>query len=249
MTDRPTPSTPPRTFPVDVEHAGIRLALPLIMILAGVGAWLGLATPLDELVYNLSGVDGLGGIASAVVGVAVAILGGLLADRALKALWPSGRKVTLDANALTFHDNRSGKTQTALRLDRRLNTMLWRFAVKRSTPKAQAGWIMLALLLSQDDTAITLYTFMPPKRAKALANYEAFKVLLSPKNIEKNKLGLRETADQRRLMKLEADRWNAGAELRPADFEALLDSVYPLTVGASLPESAPASVASLGGSS
>lgn len=106
--------------------------------------------------------------------------------------------------------------------------MLWRFLVMKSTPKAPSGWSMLAMQLSQDDTDMILYTFLSPKQVKTFSLYHLFHVLLTSKDAQSPKLGVKESAEQRRLRKLEQARWENGAELRAADFLSLIESLMPL---------------------
>jgi hypothetical protein len=211
-------------YPVDTEHLGIRVALPTIMLLSGLFVWVTLAAPVDVAIVNVIGIDGLGGLGSAFLGTGTAILAGIAADRLLKRYWPSGRTLRVSEAVVALDDTRRGHAdQITIRRDHRMNLMLWRFPVKRSTPKAPAGWLMLAVQLQQDELELTVYTFMPPKQAKKLRFYEEFTTILPPKQLQKAKLSVRETAEQRRIAKAEANRWENGAELRPNDFMTLIE--------------------------
>lgn len=217
-----------RTIPVDIEHAGIRIALPLVMLGIGVGLWIGLSDPINAFIIAATGIDGLGSVGSAVIGMFGAILAGVVADYLFKRYWPSGRALTVNPGALMLRDSRRGhEDSTAIQFDQRINPILWRFSIKRSTPKAQAGWIMLAIQLSQDDSTLVIYSFLPPKRAQAMRLFGLFTSLLSAREMTKTKLGVRETAEQRRLMKCETTRAENGAELRPDDFLSVLEMLHP----------------------
>jgi hypothetical protein len=218
-----------KIYPVDIEHLGFRIALPLITIGGGVLIWLALINPLDDLLAANTGVIGLGWVAAAALGMLLAILIGIVADRLLKRYWPSSRSLVINPDTLMLVDNnRKHPSQQTIHMDRRINPMLWRFLVMRSTPKAQSGWSMLAMQLAQDENEMILYTFISPKRAKVFPMYNLFRVLLNTKDSQNSKLGVRETAEQRRLRKLEQERWENGAELRPEDFLALVDTLSPL---------------------
>ncbi len=218
-----------KTFPVDIEHLGFRIALPLITFGSGVLIWLALIDPVDNwLAFNV-GIAGLGWVVSAALGMISAILIGIAADRLLKRYWPSRRSLVVNPETLLFIDaKRNHPSQKTIYLNRRINPMLWRFLVIRSTPKAPSGWSMLAMQLNQDDTEMILYTFLSPKKVKTFALYDLFHVLLAAKESQSPKLGVRETAEQRRLRKLEQARWENGAELRPDDFLSLAETLLPL---------------------
>lgn len=215
-----------QTFKVDIEHAGIRIALPVIMLGVGFGLWFGLAAPIDPVMQGIFGIDGLGGITAALLGLVCAVIAGFIADYVLKSVWPSGRVVTLTGEQLTLVDDRRGdRKNVTLALDKRINPLQWRFTVKRSTPKAQAGWVMLGMQLAQDEAQMTIYTFVPAKQIKDDPLVSPFVTLITGRELEKTKLSMRESAEQRRLTKAEAERWTNGAELRPDDFFIILNAI------------------------
>lgn len=217
-----------RVFPVDVEHAGIRFVLPIIILVSGVLLYLMLSPLIDAILPNLLGMDALNGIVTFVIALFGALGIGALADRLLKRYWSSGRTLTLDDKMLVLRDQRGRRqSETCLLLDQRLNVLSWRFTVKRSSPRAPSGWQMLACQLGQDDTQMTLYTFMPPKAATALPLNHVFTNLAGRKEIEGGKLSLRETGEQRRLLKAENERWEDGAELQPDSFSSVLAALAP----------------------
>lgn len=211
---------PVLTFPVDVEHAGIRLALPVITIVAFVG----LATLLGNFATQLSPESGLNCLAW-IVAVFVAVGLAALADRVLKRIWPSGRELTLTDQAVILRDaRRAGSQITELQWAERINVLAWRFVVRRGSARVQKGWVMLGCQLLQDDDQITIYTFMPAKEADA-PPYADFVPLVTRDVLEKGTLGLREANQQRRLLRAEAERWQDGAELRRADYAQLIDAL------------------------
>ncbi len=227
VTELQTSSTP-RVFPVDVEHAGIRLALPILIVGSGVLFYVVLSPLIGSVVESLLGVDALNGFASFGVALLGALGVGVLADRLLKRYWSSGRRLVLDTQALVLRDQRRGRTpQTRIVLDQRINVQSWRFTVRRSSPRAPSGWIMLACQLGQDDTQLILYTFMPPKRSATLPLLRVFSELAGRKDLEGGKLSLRETTEQRRLLKAENERWQDGAELQPESFASVLEALSP----------------------
>jgi hypothetical protein len=206
-----------RTLPVDVEHLGIRIALPLIAIAAGLAC--------HALIYDLSarlGPVGLEGCL-ALIGAAV---GGLaftaLADRLLKRIWPSARFLRLDEAAVSLHDRRRGRPALVrIAWEGRVNVLTWRFTVKRGSARVPRGWVMLGCQLTQDEAQITLYSFVPEKVADD-DTFGAFNQLVFRELLNKNELPLREANFQRRLMRAEDGRWEDGGELRSEDLRLLL---------------------------
>ncbi len=234
-----------KTFPVDVEHAGIRLALPIVMVAGGAILYLLLSqivlpVILDAVLPLVTTDDP--SLYVGFVAILLAVLGALgigwLADKVLKRYWPSGRTLTFNSTALHLNNGKRKKTATAsptadvvIQLDQRINTMAWRFRVQRSTPRAQAGWYMTACQLSQDETEIVIYTFMPPKLFATLSIQGLFIELLPRLSRQKPDQSLRLVSEQRRLAGLEEARLAGGAELRPKDFLALTDLLKPYIPG------------------
>ncbi len=206
---------------VDSEHAGIRLALPVITIAGFVGAYLLTAWLLAAIKLEVA----TGCIAFAVAVVA-ALLAAMLGDRFLKQMWPSGRALVLDSDGLRLRDQRKGRSdEIRLRWDQRINPQAWRFAISRGSARVPKGWMMLGVQLLQDDAQLILYTFMPAKDAAALPAYSIFTPLVSRATIEDGKLSIREMSEQRRLLKAEDERWKDGAEIRREDFAGLLNTL------------------------
>jgi hypothetical protein len=205
-------------FPIDVEHNGIRLALPLITIGGGILIYLVLTQVLAAL-----SPDGSVSCAAVIISLIGALGVAALADRVLKQIWPSGRTLTVNLAGLHLADKRKGR-DVAVRLawDQRINVLAWRFTVKRGSARVQKGWIMLGCQLVQDDEQLTLYAFVPSKVADE-ARFAEFTQLVLRDVLEKGSLPLREANEQRRLLKAESERWQDGAELRREDFEKLVE--------------------------
>ncbi len=160
------------------------------------------------------------------VGIVVAVLVAVVADRYLKRLWPSGRSLVVNSTGLQLRDQRKNRHQeTRISWDQRVNILAWRFAVERGSARVPKGWNMLAMKLLQDEAEFVFYAFMPPKEASALPAYSTFTLLTSRSAIEKGDLSLREASEQRRLLKAEDERWQDGAEVRREDFGALVASI------------------------
>src|SRR5262249_13914859 len=141
-------------IPIDVEHGGIRLLLPLIT-LAGLAA----GYILTSTIVTALNID----IAIGCVSFAGAIVGALalaaVSDQVLKRIWPSGRSLTLDSEGLQLEDKRRGATKSQrIAWSQRINVLAWQFKVSRGSARVPKGWKMMALQLIQDDVEITLYT-------------------------------------------------------------------------------------------
>lgn len=209
-----------RHIPLDPEHTGIRVALPLIGIVI-FPILLGIVSTLINALIPMGGNECLIGI--------VALFGtlGLMAaaDPLLKRVWPSGRALTLTEDTLTFSDTRRGKeASVGISLQARVNWLAWRFTVKRGSARVAKGWIMLGCQLVQDDAQMTLYTFVPAKEAEH-PRYKDFTQLMLPAVLEKGNIPLREVAEHRRLLKAERDRWEGGAEMGREDFAVLIEGL------------------------
>lgn len=221
--------SPVAIFPVDVEHAGIRLALPVIIIVGGLIVYIALLPLVTSALKSASGASDGSGVLTFIIAFVGALGIGALAERLLKRTWPSGRSVRIDLQALHLQDLRrnAGRADTSINLSERVNALTWRFTVKRSSPRAPSGWTMLACQLSQENAQVIMYAFLSPKALAALPTANCFTVLAEQKVISDGKLPLREQSEQRRLIAAENNRWQDGAELQPNDFTRVLTILAP----------------------
>jgi hypothetical protein len=210
-------SAAPLVFPIDTEHGGIRLLVPLLSLGTFIVLFFGLNTITAAEVRDVIGCVAFAS------GVAGAVVMAFVADKVLKQVWPSPKRLVLDATSLTLSDRRTPDADVRLRLGERLNALAWRFTVKRSSARVQRGWHMLGVQLTQDDTQLTLYTFVSPKDAETFPLYAQFTALLPRSVLDKGDVPLREAAQQRRLLAAEDERWQAGAELERKDFAQVLE--------------------------
>ncbi len=224
MSDSTTPTVPTsreRTVPIDTEHSGIRLAVPILTALGFVVGYF----VVSWLLRNI-GPDVPVGCIAVSVGIVLAVLAAIFTDRYLKLLWPSGRTLTLSPQGLHLRDERKNRnSETRITWDQRVNLLAWRFTIQRGSARVPKGWVMLGMKLLQDEAQLVLYTFMPAKEASALPTYHVFTPLTSRAAIDKGELSLREASEQRRLLKAEDERWQDGAEVRREDFVALLELI------------------------
>ncbi len=207
-------------MPLDVEHVGIRLGLPILAVvgfIAGYAITLGLTSAIQA--------EAPSGCLAVIVGVIASIASILLGDYSFKRFWPSHRTLLVDQEGLRMRDERRGRRrELRIEWDRRINPLAWRFSVKRGSARVPKGWIMLGLQLLQDEQLLTLYAFLSPQEAEALPIYEHFTLLLS-RSIDTSQMNVRLQAEQRRLLKAEDERWRDGAEVRHDDFLILVDII------------------------
>jgi hypothetical protein len=205
---------PPRELRADRFHGGVRLL--------AMAAWLvsiALVFAVLQAVLALFVEGGVWGIGALLVLIVAAVLAQPLAyfaERQVIARWPSGRAARLAPGRLAWQD----KDQSAeLQLNQTINYWRWRFEVKgRRAGRIPAGHVCCAIRLVQGDNVVTLYTFLPPARASGLTAEYAFHELRRSAEPAKAALGGREAM----FLAAEHERWEKGAELEPADFDALL---------------------------
>jgi len=212
-----------RRLPVDVEHLGVRVIVPLLAVAA-------LALVLVLGPVGLAALDLEDTVASSLLlplAILAAIGAALLGDRLLKKYWPSGRELLVDESCLVLRDRK--KPEQVLRWGERVNLLTWRFTVPRRG-RVPKGYLCLAMQLLQDEQQITIYTFYDPKKLDRLEEVEAFTPLVSRRALQEDRLNLRVAGQQRRLLQAEDERWQNGAELVPEDFADLWRLVCRQTV-------------------
>jgi len=166
-----------------------------------------------------SAVGPLGVVLRAVVRVFLGA--GALIERRLRRVLPALRSAALSDEARVISDaRRSPARVTRIEWDRTVNIKAWRFPVRRRT-RVPKGWYCMALHLLQDEEEAIFYTFMPPQEAENAIGYRYF-VRLRPRRETQSNTDLSAVAEQRRLLKLEDQRWNDGAEIAREDFHAVL---------------------------
>lgn len=209
--------TSERRIVIDAEHFSVRfwgpvLALALVVLAHIVGMALAkraLGSSVSPLCVVLP------------TDLAVFVGGGMVIERLLRRLLPSRRSATLSESALVITDARRSPARiTRIEWDRTVNIKAWRFPVQRRT-RIPKGWYCMALHLLQDEEEAILYTFMPPQEAEKTIGYKYF-VRLRPRRETQSNTDLSAVAEQRRLLKLEDQRWRDGAEIAREDFHAML---------------------------
>jgi hypothetical protein len=193
-------------FPVDSEHGGVRLAVLVAFLATAAVLFVVANTLIPSQGFNI--IAGLVGFAGA-VGVS------RLVEPVIKARWPSGRKLEVNADSIRL--TRHSQTQVEIGAFEPVHIHLWRFPIKRRA-RVPKGWYVMACALEQDDNWLALYTFAAPDQSANLAKDLPFPVLIPPDSKQQSE-SLRVAGEQRRLLTAEQHRWHDGAEMQLADFE------------------------------
>ncbi|MBN1287325.1 MAG: hypothetical protein JXB47_18135 [Anaerolineae bacterium] len=203
-----------RTIPLDAEHFGVRLIVPVVTLLACVGTyWLGLQ------ISSAAGNPSAMVLIVLPVSIAISLGAAWGVERLAKRYWPSGRRLIIDDAGVVLHE-RNGST-TRLNWDQHVNVLSWRFTVPPRRGRVPKGWKCLACQLVQDEISMIFYTFMKPDDAEALPAHHAF-MLLAPRKELQESGGLLKSGIQARLHTAEQLRWEFGAEMIPGDFAELV---------------------------
>jgi hypothetical protein len=227
------PSAPDRfsgqELRVDRYHTGVRLT--------ALALWFGVVVVfyfLGRLLLGLFNIEITGGT------LLLLALGAILmtqplarwGERELISRWPSGRVIRLESTTTVTLHEKSGAAR--IDLSQKVNFWRWKFVVRgRRGGRVPNGFYCMAVRLVQEDTAFSVYAFVPPKQSEALSARYNFYELRPSTDKGKPMLGGREAV----YLAAERTRWTSGAELDPSDFEILLDHL-----AAALPDFAPAAV-------
>lgn len=193
-------------LPVDPEHSRLRLTIIGILVASCLVGF----TIFNAIIPGES-INFVAGILAFAVAVGVT----WLSERVLKSRWPSGRTVAIHENIIQLRSNAA--IQQEIDASKHVNTLFWRFKIKRGS--RMRGWFVIACALEQDSNYFAVYTFMSPERANAPEIANRFKMLMSNKDSDKD---LRLAGEQRRLRTAEEHRWMQGAEMNAADFETFV---------------------------
>jgi hypothetical protein len=205
--------TLPRNLPADRFHGGVRAAALFMWLAAIVVVFIVLRLVVGLFIADLGGA---GVLVLVVLAVVLAQPLAFLGEKWLVTRWPSGRALRLEPNKLVWQERAGAQT---FDLTTTLNYWRWRFVVKRRRGgRIPVGHQLFALRLVQGDEEFSVYTFLAPTAAQAAAERYSFYELRRPSDAAQATLGGRDAI----FLAAEDARWQGGAELDPADFEALL---------------------------
>ena len=211
MTD--SAATSGRLLHADRFHAGVRVATLALWLGSIVVAYVVLGLIAAPIFGPL---NGLGVILLLLAAIVAAQPLAWLGEKQLLVHWPSGRAAQLEPSSLVWRDR---GPETRLDLNQKVNYWRWRFHVgKRRKGRVPGNYHCFAVRLLQGDTVVTLYSFLAPNTADALAARIPFYELRRPSDTNKTSLGGRDAI----FLAAEQTRWEEGAELEPGDFETLV---------------------------
>ena len=203
-------------------HSGLRLAAFLAMAAGGI---LGIFVIVPAITNRLGVTEGLSCSLSIIGGVAIGLGATWATERALRAVWPSGRQVITDEESIVLHE-RSGAT-TLIKWSEPVDILAWHFVVPKGRGWVAKGWYCVACQLTQAEQTIVPYAFMKPTDGEAVVQGSAFPELISRKHApaQGNEHQLKQIGEQEPLRMAERNRWENGAEMSPADFVALVAEI------------------------
>src|SRR5260221_4992624 len=124
--ETPSDASATRTFPIDADHAGIRLAVPVLTLVIFFAAYVLASWLLSQMITSVST-----GCLVLLAAIGIAALGSIVLEKRLKGVWPSGRTLTLSQNELTLRDTRHRQeSKHTIRWHQRVNVLAWRFSVR-----------------------------------------------------------------------------------------------------------------------
>jgi hypothetical protein len=214
MNDHPQPESP--TFHLDHNHVGVRAATLAALF---VGACLSISL-LPVLFRNVPAPWKTIGLLTIGAGVSIGLA--WFAERTLRRVWPSGRVLIGDAENLVLREKNGETVEIAWVGETEILT--WHFTISSRRASVPKGWHCVSIQLAQPDRLIAVYAFMSPADFEMLPANQLFEELISLRETTgrqptKDEL---EQGPQAELWKAERTRWQAGAEMQPADFSSLL---------------------------
>lgn len=245
-----TSDSQPVVLHANPEHAGLRFAVIAIL---GVLVWLcfvlirALVTrfaPQSLLDYTFA--------LSCTLAVLLALAISWGVEALLKRYWHSGEQIILDVDGIRRVrkagpvTDSTANSDVSMRWNLPMSRAFWYFRLKGYAragreKRVQSSWLCLAAELQQDDTRLSVYTYMPPRKAAALLEsfeqtepfYELPMAVLY-EEAGKKRRGAQTRPEipakwihgkEGRYWIAERRRWQGGAELQPEDFVSLLNYV------------------------
>jgi hypothetical protein len=207
-----------KTYRLDNNHLGVRVAVLIAMLAGFVGGLVGI----PALIHLLGLQGSYWSLLTLAGALGLAFLLSWLAEVGLPRVWPSGRVMQVDGNGVSIRGG--GLSPVDITWDKPIDIWSWCFAVNDRRAWIPRGWYCVALRLLQDGQVISPYTFLKPGDAQALPYRNSFEELISQKYASKpgQEHLAQFVAEQDHLRAAEAQRWDDGVEMRPADFSDLL---------------------------
>jgi hypothetical protein len=230
----------PLILHADQEHSGLRFAVLVLIAILFFASFFILRSLLRAALPGFNTVAIVACLGAVPVSLAIAAVG----EKVLKMTWHSGRRVVVmqESIRLEIEDERA----VELNRNQGLNQLWWYFELgtyprggrERRIP---GSWYCAAGQLQQDGDEtvrrIVIYSYLPPKRLKALLadGYEF--VQLDPTDVYETSMGARFGTPKRpelppeliasrvgKYWLAERNRWREGVELTAEDFARFLQT-------------------------
>ena len=238
------PQQDPIVLYAEQEHSGIRLTI-FVTLFVGLLAGFRLINVSLEAFAPRSVVD-YAVFLSCAGSIPFALLIIWALEKVLKRYWHSGLSLILDRRGLTIHDRRDNKkalpaTEPAMLWAANMSQLRWFFKVSGYARggrerRISAKWFCLAAELQQDESRLSVFTFMSPESAAVWTSnpkkgFHSINLAEIHDSSVRSRMGppTRPTLPQHVLQTKEARywlaerrRWEFGIELSLADFETLL---------------------------
>lgn len=217
----------PMTIPVDSEHIGVRLLIPLLAF-GGIAAGILLSGVVQALLGELVSVWCVAMGLSIVFAIVLTQIGELV----IKPRWPSRRYLVLDEDGLILRHRKAAQHHLdfQFRWADKPTVHCWYWEVETRKTRVRRGWYCVVVRLSVMEKYVTVYTFMPQADLEALPRYNDWFIRLLPKAVREKMTATdpRGAAVQSRYKKLESERWLDGAEVVAKDFIVILNVISEL---------------------
>lgn len=227
----------PVVLPADPEHTGLRLAVPLILIVSFALGYLLMSAVLRRAFPEWGSVIFLSCLGAIPISLLVAGAG----EAVLKRVWPSGREVVIRPDNVILR--RPDQPDRAIALNARMDQLWWTFPLgdyprggrERRMPR---GFWCVAGQLQQDDERLICFCFAPEATVRAWNERYDLREL-DPEDVYDTSFQARMgtpvrpdippdviTGDDGRHWLAERNRWREGVELAADDFDTLLQAVH-----------------------
>lgn len=214
-----------RHIRVDAEHAGIRILIPVL----GLGG-LALGFIAGQFILNSIDESISGGCLGIPLAFVFAVLFVQIGERFIKPRWTSGRAIKLTDDQLLVQDHRNRKSQELIyTANGSLDAVAWYFEVANRHNRVPKGWYCVSVHLRQNDQEIIIYTFETPDNVQEIPGWKNHFSRLVPQKkavLNAGQAGFQDSRQNilhKRLLKLEDQRWQDGAEVAREDFVAILE--------------------------
>ena len=227
----------PIVLPADPEHTGLRLAVPLILILSFLLGYFLISAVLRRAFPEWGSVVFISCLGAVPISLVVAGVG----EAVLKRVWPSGRQLIIRPGSVTLQ--RPDQPDKTIELNERMDQLWWAFPLKdyprggRERRMPRSHWC-IAGQLQQNGRRLVSFCFAPEETVHAWNDrYELRE--LDPEDVYDTSFQARMGAPVRpeipsdvirgedgRHWLAERNRWREGVELAADDFDTLLQAVH-----------------------